>query len=329
MEVSGKKILYLVTKGNWGGAQRYVFDLATALHAKGARVSVAYGAPGQLGGKLRAAGIRTIELPALARDVSLFADIRSYRQIARMLRTERPDVLHLNSSKAGALGALAGRLAGVPCIIFTAHGWAFNENRNLLSRGIIWLISWFTALLCHHIIAVSNHELRAAKRMPFCAKKAVRIYNGIDLHMSFGSGEIIRNAFPAGVQITGTVGELIKNKNQTALIEEARTKPDMYVAIVGEGELRGVLEKKIKEYGLEQRVKLFGFLPARDVMRGFDRFALPSIKEGLGYVILEARAAGLPIVANRVGGVGEALDTDLSEFSLERMVEQTVALYHN
>jgi glycosyltransferase involved in cell wall biosynthesis len=329
MEVSHKKILYLVTKGNWGGAQRYVYDLATTLHAQGATVSVAYGNPGQLGQKLSAAGVRTIELPALGRDVSLFADINSYKQIARTIRAERPDILHLNSSKAGALGALAGRFARVPCIVFTAHGWAFNERRNTVARGIIWLVSWITALLSHRVIAVSDHELRAAQRMPFCARKAVRIYNGIDLKMQFGSGEIIRKSFPANVQITGTVGELTKNKNQIALVEEAHKNPDMYVAIVGEGELRTYLEQKIKAYGLEGRVKLFGFLPASEVMRGFDRFALPSIKEGLAYVILEARVAGLPIVANRVGGVGEAADTDLAEFSLEKMVEQTVALYRS
>ena len=146
--------------------------------------------------------------------------------------------------------------------------------------------------------------------------------------MQFGSGEIIRSAFPAGARITGTVGELNKNKNQQALIEEAKNNPSMYVAIVGEGEDRFLLENKIKEYRLEGRVKLFGFVPASEALMGFDTFALPSIKEGLPYVLIEAKAAGLPIVANRIGGVSEILDAkDMSEFSLERMVERTKALY--
>ena len=73
---------------------------------------------------------------------------------------------------------------------------------------------------------------------------------------------------------------------------------------------------------------LFGFREARDVLKGFDVFALPSLKEGLPYVLLEAKAAGLPIIANRVGGVGEILDAkDMTDFSLERMVEKTTALY--
>ena len=102
----------------------------------------------------------------------------------------------------------------------------------------------------------------------------------------------------------------------------------MYVAIIGEGEDRHSLEKKIKEYGLGERVKLFGFMPAGEVLRGFDVFALPSLKEGLPYVLIEARAAGLPIVANRVGGVGEIIDAkDLNDFSLEQMVQKTTVLY--
>jgi len=89
-----------------------------------------------------------------------------------------------------------------------------------------------------------------------------------------------------------------------------------------------MLSNKIREYGLQKRVKLFGFLPASETLKGFDEFALPSIKEGLPYVLLEARFAGLPIVANRVGGVGEILDAqDLREFSLDRMIEQTTRLY--
>ncbi|MBC7836310.1 glycosyltransferase [Acetobacteraceae bacterium] len=322
-----KKILFVITKANWGGAQRYVFDLATAAHARGHEVVVAYGQPGLLEKKLLAANINTFPILSLKRDVSFGADIKSFFELYRLFKKEQPDVVHLNSSKAGGVGALAARLAGVPNIIFTAHGWAFNENRNSIARALLWIMSWATALLVTRVICVSEYELRLAKRMPSVAKKAVRIYNGIDLTMHFGSGEVIRHSFPAGVTITGTVGELTYNKNHRALIEEAKNNPDMYVAIVGDGELQGELQELITKHNLETRVKLLGFIPSSEAMKGFDRFSLPSIKEGLGYVILEARAAGLPITANRVGGVGEALDNDMSEFSLDKMVEKTLVLY--
>jgi glycosyltransferase involved in cell wall biosynthesis len=89
-----------------------------------------------------------------------------------------------------------------------------------------------------------------------------------------------------------------------------------------------MLEDKIKKYNLGNRVKLFGFMTANESLKGFDVFALPSIKEGLPYVLLEAKAAGLPIEANRVGGVGEILDAkDMREFSLKQMVKKTTSLY--
>lgn len=325
MGVSGK-ILYVVTKSNWGGAQRYVFDLATAAKAMGHEVAVAFGGHGELERRLVAAGVRTIEVPSLGRDIGV-ADFAAYRDLARIIRRERPTVLHLNSSKAGFLGAVAGRLNGALKIVFTSHGWPFKEDRGRVSKGIIWFASWMTALFSHVVIAVSDSELMLAQKLPGCARKAVRVYNGIDINMPFGTGEAIRAAFPQGAHIIGTVGELTKNKNHIVLIEEARQKPDMYVAIVGDGELRQMLEQKIQEYNLGDRVKLFGFMPAQEVMKGFDTFALPSIKEGLAYVVLEARAAGLPIVSSRVGGVGEAIDKPLSEFTLEKMVKQTLALY--
>ncbi|MDE1919633.1 MAG: glycosyltransferase [Patescibacteria group bacterium] len=323
-----KKILFVITKSNWGGAQRYVYDLATALPKDQFDVGVAFGQPGLLAKKLNEARITTYPITSLQRDVSLFADVRGFFELLRLFRIEKPDVVHLNSSKAAGVGALAARFAGVPRIIFTAHGWPFWEERDPFSRGLIYLFSWLTALLSHKVIVISNYDLSVAKKMLFVGHKTVRIYNGIDFSSPLDSGDVIRRSFPKGARIAGTIGELTKNKNHIQLLKQARKDPDLYVAIVGEGELRTWLEEKINEWGLLGRVKLFGFMPAREVLRGFDTFVLPSLKEGLPYVLLEAEAAGLPIVANRVGGVGEILDAkDMSEFSLARMVGKTAALY--
>jgi glycosyltransferase involved in cell wall biosynthesis len=323
-----KKILYVITKSNWGGAQRYVFDLATHLPTDQFKVVVALGGTGLLAQKLQEAGTMIYHSESLERDISAGKDIKSFFELYRLLKKVRPDVVHLNSSKAGGLGAFAARIAKVPIIIFTAHGWPFWEQRSSAARVLIWCFSWLTALLAHKVIVISDYDLRVARHMPFVGKKAVRIYNGIVPYMELGSGEKVRNAFPPGVKITGTIGELNKNKNQQALIEQARNNPSMYVAIVGEGEERGALEEKIKKCSLGNRVKLFGFIPAHEVLRGFDVFALPSLKEGLPYVLLEAKLAGLPIVANRVGGVGEILDSKKpDEFSLASMLEHTIALY--
>ncbi len=332
--MNSKKIIYVITKSNWGGAQRYVFDLASTV-AQNHSVTVALGGTGLRGAdtgllfdKLENLKIRTILVRNFMRDVSLGKEFLTARELWKIFRKEKPDVVHLNSSKAGGEGAIAARLAGVKNIIFTVHGWPFLENRSLPAKIIIWIASWFTALLCTKIICISDYDLRIAKHMPFIRGKALRIYNGIS-PMNFGSGKIIRDAFPEGAKIIGTIGELNKNKNQQALIEQARNNPEMCVAIVGSGENREMLDANVKKYNLENRVKLFGFIPASEVLKGFDIFALPSLKEGSPYVLLEAKLAGLPILANRVGGIPEILDTDIKEFSLEKMVEKTTAVYQS
>lgn len=326
-----KKLLFVVTKSNFGGAQRYVYDLATSV-ALEYDVAVAFGptpdgSQGILAQRLDGKNIRTILVPELKRDVSVFQDVHAFFALLELFKKERPDIVHLNSSKAGGIGALSARLAGIPRIIFTVHGWPFEEKRNVISRFLMYISSWITALLSHAVIVVSDFDRAIARNMPLVGKKTVRIYNGIK-PLTFDSGDVVRHSFPKEVHIVGTIGELTANKNQIALIEQAKNDPNMYVAIVGDGEDRSMLKRKIEEYGLQHRVKLFGFMLANTVLKGFDSFTLPSIKEGLPYVLIEARVAGLPIEANRVGGVGEILDAkDVSEFSLERMVEKTVALY--
>ena len=331
-----KKILFVITKSNWGGAQRYVYDLATNLPKDQFEVKVFFGGTGEpessfgiLATNLGSKGVQGIFLKEFIRNISFSREWKVLLLLVEVFKKENPDVVHLNSSKAGGLGAVAARLAKVHSIIFTVHGWPFLEDRSAIAKAFIWIASWFTVLLCHKVICISEYDLRIAKRMPFVGSKAVRIYNGI-APMSLGTGEKIRSAFPPGVKVTGTVGELTRNKNQITLIEEAINNPSMYVAIVGFGEDYTMLEEKIKKCGLQDRVKLFGFVPVEEVLNGFDVFALPSIKEGLPYVLVEAKAAGLPIVANRVGGVGEILDAkDMNEFSLAQMVEKTVALYRS
>lgn len=331
-----KKIIFVITKSNWGGAQRYVYDLATKLPESEFDVCVALGGAGskdakvgKLEEKLRLNGIRTIFIKSFMRDISIFKEFAAFFELISILRHEKPDIVHLNSSKAGGTGALAARLCGVRRIIFTSHGWAFNENRSLFVITLIEVLQWITVLFSHKTVCVSRFDADQVKHWPLVAKKISVVHNGIT-PMTLGTGEVIRSAFPKGVSITGTIGELTRNKNQEVLIEEAMRDSSMYVAIVGEGEDRKMLEERIKSYNLEDRVKLFGFISADEALKGFDKFTLPSIKEGLPYVLLEAKQAGLPIIANRVGGIGEILDNeDPEEFTLDRMLRKTIEVYNN
>ena len=297
------KVLFLITKGSWGGAQRYVFDLATHLSEHGCEPVVAYGTRGSLVERLSAMHIRVHQIPALARDVALVSDIKSFFQIIACIRSQKPEVMHLNSSKAAALGALAARLCGVRTIVFTAHGWPFKENRNFLVRSLIYMISWFTSLLSTSTIVVSKSDERIGKRMWLAGRKIVYIPIGLvppefldrdeaarALHITSASRRIVTNA-----ELTANKGIRYALDAIAKLLHEG---VDIEYFIISDGELRGTLEAQVRELDIANKVHFLGFVPdARIYMKAFDLFVLPSIKEGMPYVLLEAASAGLPIVA--------------------------------
>ena len=128
-----KTLVFIITKSNWGGAQRYVFDLCVAMREK-FLVKVILGGDGPLAEKLNGDGIEVITIAELGRDVNIIKDFRSGWKIFRALIKIKPDIVHLNSSKIGGVGSLAARLVFVPRIIFTSHGWALNEDRSLFKK---------------------------------------------------------------------------------------------------------------------------------------------------------------------------------------------------
>jgi glycosyltransferase involved in cell wall biosynthesis len=191
-----KKILFVITKSYFGGAQRYVFDLAIAAKKAGYDVSVLLGGEGVLLEKLEAEHIRTIRIASLQREVNPLSDLKTFFALVRTIRKERPDILHVNSAKAGGLGALAGRVAGVPRIIFTAHGWAFNEDRSWVSKKLIKILSWLTIILSDRTIAVSN-ALRS--EVPNLLQKKVTVIKNavrsIDLESRESARAILEEKF--------------------------------------------------------------------------------------------------------------------------------------
>ncbi|MCK4387096.1 MAG: glycosyltransferase family 4 protein [Candidatus Pacebacteria bacterium] len=330
-----KKILFVITKANWGGAQKYVFDLANNL--KNFEVIAACGEPfGELSVKLKNAGIRTIKIKNLQRDINLWKELKIFFSLWKIFRGEKPDIVHLNSSKIGGLGALAGRLAGAPKIIFTAHGWAFDEKRPSWQIKLIKFLSWLTIVLSHKTIVLSDKELKQVSSWAFTNKKLVRIYNGIKAIDFLGRTEarefLIKNknldvSRPSFYQrlgretskfvgddfIIGTISELHRNKGLKYAIKGfkkvAKKFNNLKFIIIGEGEDRRYLEKKIQKYGLENKVFLVGDIKnANRYLKAFDIFILPSIKEGFPFVLLEAGGAGLPVIATKVGGVPEIID---------------------
>ena len=322
-EISKTKILIVITKSNFGGAQRYVYDLATSLPNNAFEVVVVFGQGGELEEKLKSAGIRTIKINSLQRDVNFLKDFSVLFELIKIFKTEKPDVVHLNSSKIGGVGALAGRLSGVHKIIFTAHAWAFNENRSLPSRAVIAFIQWLTVVLCHKTIAVSQKTADQILKFPFISKNKVKvIYNGVGEIAFLEKGQAREIVCKDAVKYTnwiGTISELHNNKGLDIAIDAfasvSKTHTDTAFVIIGAGEEKENLNKKINELGLTDRVFLAGFITdAKNYLKAFDIFTLTSRTEALPYAISEAGLADLPVIASSVGGIPEIIPS--AEYSI-------------
>jgi len=299
------KILYGITKSNFGGAQRYVFELATEMKRQGHDVAVICGAGELLVEKLKENGVRVIEVEGLKRDISLVDEFRSFHFIFRTLYEEKPDVFHINSSKMGGLGALAGRLVGIKKIIFTAHGWAFNELRPMWQKVLIKFLAWITILLSHKTICVSEKSREDMSNWPFTKNKMVVIYNGI---------KEFKLALREEKDFTvGTIAELHRIKGLDILLKawsKFIKKHPAKLVIIGEGEERRNLENMARRLNISDSVEFRGHVDnAREKLLNFDIFVLSSRSENLPYVVLEAGLAGLSVIATSVGGVPEIVES--------------------
>lgn len=315
------KICYIITKGVWGGAQKYLYTLATSLPKDKYEVVVITGEGAIMKNKLEQKGIKTYELNNLKRNMSLFSEVKSFFQIFNIVRKESPDVLHLNSPKASGIGAIVGRILLTKQIIQTVHGWSFNENRNVFSRGLIYLFSWITVLLCHKTIVISKSEKKQALSMPFIREnKIVLVKNGIEV-IKFIDKTIVREALlhrvdknltnlPKETTWIGTIAELHPNKGLKFTIDAlSKIQTAFAFFIIGEGQERKKLENLIIEKGLQNKIFLVGFIDIANLyLKAFDIFTLTSLKEGLPYTLLEAGQAGLPIVSSNIGGIPDIID---------------------
>ena len=314
-----QKILLVITKSNWGGAQKYVYTLAiNAAKEPHFRVEILTGNRGELNERLKAAGIKERSL-RIKNSLDPFVFLGEVINVIGVLKESKPDIVHSNSNKAGIVYGLATGLYNLTHrekirSIFTVHGHAFNEDRNILSKLYITIAELVIFILADKIICVSKKTLRDIPFKILFKRKTEVIYNGLpeyqylDRDMARESLGIEDNSAPQIV----TIGELNDTKNHTYLLRAlSECKKPFHYHIIGTGIKENEIRKFMYEHMLDGKVTLHGHVvDAYKYLKAFDLFILPSKTEALAYVIQEACQAGVPTIASHVGGLPELLPKD-------------------
>lgn len=305
-----------------GGTRRHLLDLLEGLDRSHFEVTAVVSLKRDPGfarevARLRAQGIEVITIPMLRRPAPI-ADIIALWRLCRVFERGRFDVVHAHSSKAGFLARVAARTAGIPAVVYTPHGFAFTMRTNRLLRRLYRLAERLARRWTDLFILVSPTEIEAAYGAALWPRAApphpvfVMIENGIDPGTVSRDRDAARAAL--GLRdddlVVGSVGRLTRQKGHRYLIDAAQRVvsqlPSAKFVIIGGGELGPSLQRQIDRLGLGDFVRLVG--PRDDVRRlyaGFDIFALPSLWEAGPYTLLEAQAAGCPVVATTAAACAE------------------------
>lgn len=259
---------------------------------------------------LREAGVPFFEVPSLVRPVCVGSDCRALWGMWRLIRSLRPDIVHTHSSKAGFLGRLAAKLAGVPHILYTPHGHVFQGYFSRPVTRAFIMLERIGARWTDRIITLTDAEANQHLALGIGRPgQFVTIPSGIDL-------DAITAATPRRVvlegPVIGAVARLAPIKGHTYLVEAAPAIlhgfPTARFVFVGEGEMRHSLEEQARALGVSDRMIFCGYREdVASLLAGMDLVVLPSLNEGMGRVLVMAMALGKPIVATNVGGVPELL----------------------
>ncbi len=343
------KVIHPITRLILGGAQQNTMETCANLNPDRYEAEIISGpetgTEGELISEVRERGIPLTIMPELVRSPHPLKDFRAVQKMAAYFRTVKPQIVHTHSSKAGILGRMAARRAGVPVIIHTVHGWGHHERQNPLYRNLFIRLEKRCVRYTDKLIVVSY--LNAEKGLADSIGTR-DLYTTI--HSSINLDDFTNRAWDTaamkkslgldpGKPVIGTVGRLSPQKNPRDFIQVAervlKSKPDAQFVFVGDGPMRPEIEEEIRAAGLEGRIRLAGL--RRDIpqmLSCFDVFILTSLWEGLPRVIPQAMSVGVPVVANAVDGVSEVIREGINGYSVQpgdvsRMTEHILHLLAN
>lgn len=310
------RIAFLVTRSDQiGGSHIHVRDLAVALQNDGHTVTVFLGGDGPVIDHFKKFGLTVINIPSMARNITLFQDISAYSHLKKEILDFNPDIITAHSSKAGFLGRVIAWRLGIP-VMFTAHGWAFTDGKSKLKQTIYRTFEKLVVPITDKIVAVSNYDKDLGiQQLSLSQDDIITIHNGMtDIDKKFMS--VQETDGPVNIVM---VARFDHQKDQQELIKATYNIDNIHIHFVGDGHLRINAEQLAKELNMYDRITFWGELDSVDeVLARSQIFALISNWEGFPCSTLEAMRAGLPTVVSDVGGSSEAVDEGVTGYTVQK-----------
>ena len=312
------KVIHVITKPELGGAQKVTLMTLERLPQDRYELALVTSPDGLLVEWANRIGkLQRIWLPSLVREVRPVQDLKTLLSLVRLFRREKPQIVHTHSSKAGILGRWAAKLAGVPFIFHTAHGFGFHDfQRPVVKRIYVWLERLTTMITTKLVVVSYANAEKGEVHKVFKRGDWILCRDAISVHEFMQPGprrqKLQEWQIPPDRLIVGMVACLKPQKSPLDFVDLAArvVKQSQYAHFVlaGDGELRPEVEKRIAEHGIGDRITLLGWqsdMP--EVYRNLDIVVLTSLWEGLPCVFSEAMAGELPLVATNVDGAREAI----------------------
>lgn len=288
----------------------FILPLARAEAAEGHEV-VAVCSDGPWLGKVRDAGIRTVPV-AIARSFNIFRHFGTYRRLVRLFREERFDMVHVHTPVAALIGRLAAARAGVPRVVYTAHGFYFHERMAGWKRRLFIALEWLAGRFTHVLFTQAEEDAEGARRYGFCAGGVIEaIGNGVDparfappddaaAHRARIRAELDT---PDDAVVVMMVGRLVAEKGY----------PELFESMAGLGAVLWAVGERLESdhagavtVPKAANIRALGHRgDVADLLHAADIFVLPSHREGMPRSIIEAMMCALPVVATDIRGSRE------------------------
>lgn len=323
------KIFQIITRLNVGGAALYNILLASHLKKRGHDVWLINGPAGKEEGEMFdyldkvEVNFEQVFIPEFEREIRPWRDLITLIRLVRLLRKERPTIVHTHTSKAGLLGRFAAILVGVPCRIHSVHGTIFKEFFSPWKSRIFIGLEWLLGIKTQFFLADTDLIRQRMIALHIARPEQIKV-----LHLGLNL-EPFRNLEPfqgflrkllklsATTKIVGTVARLVPIKGIEFLLEAAARLlpkyPDLHFVITGDGELKKQLVDRAAQLGIAKHVTFLGFWKdLRQIYADLDFLVVPSLSEGCPIAVIEGMAAAKPIIGSAVGGIPDVISDGIN-----------------